>query len=389
MKTITLVMDQYGNLNNGTTATALRFARILMEKGYEIRVLTSEDYEGEYGEKVYKVNQWKFPIFNAIVEAQGMKFAEPDDEIILKAIKGSDIVHIFLPFKLGCRVRQLCEENDIPHIAAFHCLPQNITYTCHVGKIGFINNIIYHYFRRFYNKVDMVHCPSNMTAEQLKKHKFISQTQVISNGVISVFHPQEVTRPEEYNDKIVIVAVGRYSGEKRQDLIIDGICKSKYHKDIVLFLCGKGPQRKKLERLSRKLDNKVVFKFCNQEELLEILNYADLYIHASDVEIEGISCIEAVACGCVPIISDAKLSAASQFALDDRSIFKAGSASSLASKIDYYIEHPEEKFALENEYAKLGETYEIHHCVDQMVELYERAIEYHNNKKVSGEAIQQ
>ena len=380
MKTVTLVMDQYGNVNNGTTATALRFARILMEKGFEVRVLTSVEYNGDYGEKVYKLNQWKLPIFNPLVESQGMAFADPNDDIILQAIKDSDVVHIFLPFKLGCRVRKLCEEHGIPHIAAFHCQPENITYTCHMGKFHLLNNIIYYYFRKFYNKIDMVHCPSEMIANQLKKHKYTSETDVISNGVIPEFHPIKVDRPEAFKDKIVLVSVGRYSGEKRQDIILDAIWKSKYHKDIVLILCGKGPRRRRLERQSSRLDNGVIFKFCNQDELLDILNYADLYIHASDAEIEGISCIEAIACGLVPIISDSKLSAANQFALDERSIFKAGSSSSLAKKIDYFIEHPEEKFALAKEYAKMGESYEIHHCVDQMVDLYEKAIEMQKNK---------
>lgn len=380
MKTITLVMDQYGNLNNGTTATAIRFAKILMEKGYEVRVLTCEDYKGDFGEKVYKLNQWKFPIFNPIVESQGMRFAQPDDDIILQAITGADVVHIFLPFRLGCRTRQLCEEKGIPHTAAFHCQPENITYTCHVGKLTFINNIIYHFFRKFYNKIDLVHCPSQMIANQLKAHKYTSETKVISNGVVENFHPMPVERPKELQDKIVIVSVGRYSGEKRQDVIINGICKSKYHKDIALVLCGKGPKRRKLERLSNRLDNKVIFKFCNQEELLKVLNYADLYVHASDAEIEGISCIEAVACGRVPIISDSKLSAASQFALDNRSIFKAGSSRSLAEKIDYFIEHPEEKFALQKQYSELGKQYEIHHCVEQMIGFYEKAIQLQNEK---------
>ncbi len=381
MKTITIVMDQYGNLNNGTTATAIRFARGLMEKGFKVRVLTCEDYKGDYGEEVYRVNQWKFPIFNPLVESQGMKFAAPDDEIILKAIDGADLVHILLPFKLGCRVRKLCEERNIPHISAFHCQPENITYTCHVGKLGFINNIIYYFFRKFYNKIDYIHCPSKMIEEQLKKHKYTSETVVISNGVIADFKPMKVERPEPYKDKIVIVSVGRYSGEKRQDVIINGIVKSKYHKDIVLILCGKGPRRRKLERMSNRLENKVEFKFCKQDELLEILNYADLYVHASDAEIEGISCIEAISCGLVPIISDSKLSAANQFALDERSLFKAGSAASLASKIDYFIEHPEEKFALSSKYAELGKEYEIHHCIDQMIELYEKAIKKQQEKQ--------
>jgi len=58
--------------------------------------------------------------------------------------------------------------------------------------------------------------------------------------------------------------------------------------------------------------------------------------------IEGISLIEAFACGLVPIISDSKQSAAAQFALGPQNLFKAGSPESLAEKIDYWLDHPEQ-----------------------------------------------
>ena len=70
------------------------------------------------------------------------------------------------------------------------------------------------------------------------------------------------------------------------------------------------------------------------------MNSCDLYIHASDAEIEGISCMEALACGLVPVISDSERSATNQYALDERSLFKAGDAGSLAEKIDYWVFQP-------------------------------------------------
>ena len=40
-----------------------------------------------------------------------------------------------------------------------------------------------------------------------------------------------------------------------------------------------------------------------RDELRRLINMCDLYVHASDAEIEGISCMEALACGLVPVIS--------------------------------------------------------------------------------------
>lgn len=80
--------------------------------------------------------------------------------------------------------------------------------------------------------------------------------------------------------------------------------------------------RKKLRRLGEKLPHKPVLKFYQKSELIGLMNRCDLYVHASDVEIEAISCIEAFSCGLVPVIADSRKSATPQFALDERSLLR-------------------------------------------------------------------
>lgn len=372
---ITIVMEQYGKLNNGTTATAMRLGHNLMARGHEVRVLTSSDYDGSAGEKIYKLNQYKVPVFNTLIEKQGMIFSQPDDEIINLAIKDSDLVHIILPFNLGRRVKALCKVQNIPYTTAFHCQPENISSSIYLGKLGFVNNFIYGYLGEFYDEDDVIHCPSNMIAEQLIKHKYKSEIKVISNGITNLFTMERKEKPEAFKDKIVLVSTGRYSSEKRQDLIMNAIMKSKYKKYIVLILCGKGPKHKKLMRRANRLENSTVFKFCSQEELKEIYNYADFYIHASDAEIEGLACMEAFACGLIPLISNSKKSATSQFALNENCIFKRGSSKDLARKLDYMIEHPEELKELRKQYAESAEKYRIDKCIDQIEEMFKERIE--------------
>lgn len=110
------------------------------------------------------------------------------------------------------------------------------------------------------------------------------------------------------------------------------------------------------------------------------MNSCDLYIHASDAEIEGISCMEALACGLVPVISDSERSATNQYALDERSLFKAGDAGSLAEKIDYWVSNPEERERMGKEYAHVGDGIRVSACVAQAEAMYRDAIqEYHDH----------
>ena len=83
--------------------------------------------------------------------------------------------------------------------------------------------------------------------------------------------------------------VGRLSGEKRQDLIIEAAKKSRYADKIQLVFAGTGPKEKEYRRLSAGLAHPPIMGFYGQEELLRLLNSCDLYVHASDAEIEGIS----------------------------------------------------------------------------------------------------
>ena len=100
----------------------------------------------------------------------------------------------------------------------------------------------------------------------------------------------------------------------------------------------------------------------------------DLYIHSADAEIEAISCIEAFACGIVPIIANSTKSATPQFALDERSLFEAGNSDDLAKKIDYWIENEIERKQMEIKYAEHAEDYRIEKSMKKIEGMFEDAI---------------
>ena len=76
--------------------------------------------------------------------------------------------------------------------------------------------------------------------------------------------------------------------------------------------------------------------FFSRQDLLNLLRCADLYCHPAEVEIESIACLEAIACGLVPVIANSPKSAAKSFALDEKSLFKNKDPEDMAAKIDYW-----------------------------------------------------
>ena len=106
--------------------------------------------------------------------------------------------------------------------------------------------------------------------------------------------------------------------------------------------------------MARKLPHPPIFGYYDKPSLIRLIHSCDLYVHASDIEIKGISCMEAFCAGLLPVISDSKKSASVQFALCDESLFCAGDAGELAERIDYWIEHEEERRAMGEAYARYG-----------------------------------
>lgn len=369
---ILFVIDQFDSANNGTTISARRFADALISRGNEVRVVSC----GKSGGNKYGVPEIHLlPLADRIVKSQGMQFAKPVPAQLKKALAWADVVHFFMPFPLSMKGLSLAEKMGIPHTAAFHVQPENITFTIGMGNSGLINDHIYNRFRdRFYNRFTHIHCPSNFIADELRKHGYCAKLHVISNGISPAFHYFKASKPKEYEGKYIIAMIGRYSAEKRQDVLIEAAKLSKYSDKIQLVLAGQGPQKSKLEKLGSCLANPPVMKFFSEEELHSLLSYADLYCHTSDAEIEAISCIEAFASGLVPVIANSCRSATPQFALDERSLFEAGNPRALAEKIDYWLENISEREKSEKLYAEAGKKYHLDHCAAKAEEMFKEAI---------------
>ena len=115
---ITIVADVLGQENNGTTITAKRLIKHLKERGHTVKVVSPLKTEEE---GYYTLPTRSFGPFNGYVAKNGVELAKPVDAILYEAIKGSDIVHIMLPFKTGIRARKIAKKLNIPVTSACHC----------------------------------------------------------------------------------------------------------------------------------------------------------------------------------------------------------------------------------------------------------------------------
>ena len=398
---ILFALDTYDTNNNGTSISAQRFANELERRGHEVRILCADPKEtDEKGVALpvevtgkYIVPEFIIPLFNPLIKKHGFTFGDARSKsrpVIREAVEWADVVHSFLPFPLDIVASNYAAKIGKPNTGAFHVQPENITSSVGCGKVQWVQNMLYRLFRNtFYYKYRHIHVPSAFMGRMLEERDYKAKIHVISNGIQDAFmeageNKIDNGRPPklpEYQDKIVIMMVGRLAKEKRQDVIIDAVNHSKYADKIQLVFAGKGPQYEKYVKLGEKLANPPQFLYVKQDELIKLLLQCDLYVHASDMESEAISCIEAFATGLVPVIANSELSATPQFALDERSLFQPGNPKDLARAIDYWLDNPKERENMEKTYVKAAKKYSLSISVRKFEEMLNEEVEDQKPKK--------
>jgi glycosyltransferase involved in cell wall biosynthesis len=374
---ILLVIDTYDTTNNGTSISAQRFASVLRQHGNEVKVLTT----GDPAPDKFVLKEFKVPLFNDLIHSHGFQFSKVDTDIIREAVEWADVVHCMMPFALETATKLIADRLHKPSTAAFHIQPENMTSSVGLGKVDWVNKSFYDLFNTtLYQHFTHIHVPSQFMADELVKHGYKAKIHVISNGIDPAFVYTKCPKDPQFEGKILIVMVGRLSREKRQDVIIDAVPLSKYADRIQLVFAGKGPLYDEYVKQGKSLANPPQFVFLSKEELIHLLAQTDLYIHASDMESEAISCIEAFATGLVPVIANSEVSATPQFALDGRSLFAPGRPKDLARAIDWWLDHPEEKAKMEHEYAEFAKRYNIDESVRQCEQMFREAIEENTSK---------
>lgn len=379
---IAVVCDVLGEENNGTSVAAMNLIRFLKSRGHEVRVLCA-DKEREGQDGFYIVPQMSFgKLIDGYIKKVGVTLAKPDEETIKKVFEGCDAVHILVPLLLGIKAAKIASEMNLPITASFHMQAENFTSYFKVNGIKIANTMVYDYiYEHVYKFVDAVHYPTEFIKNAFESSiKRSTPAYVISNGVHDYVKRRFVEKPTEYKDKIVLLTTGRYSKEKSQDTLIKAIKYSKYKDKIQLILGGQGLKEKKYKRLAKNLPVQPVFKLFSRNEIIDVLNYCDMYVHPAIIELEGIACIEAIACGKLTIVSDSKLSATKGFAVDERCVFKHKKPKDLARAIDFWIDNPIEREKVADKYYNSGAGFDQNKCMLLMEKMIKDAIVSHTAK---------
>ena len=267
--TVVIICDVLGKANNGTTIAAMNLINALKKRGHTVRVVCPDvDRQGEPG--WYVVPFYNFGPLRRYMEKNGVAPAKLDRDILEAAIEGADIIHVMLPFALGKAAARYAATHRIPLTAGFHCQAENITSHLFLQNVPVVNRLTYHILnRRLYRFCDCIHYPTQFICDVFEKTVGPTPHRVISNGASQAFSPGPVPSGDR---TFTVLYIGRYSREKRHDVLIDAIALSRHKNDIRLIFAGPGPLKKKIIRraIKRKIPLPIMC-FYDREELIDVI----------------------------------------------------------------------------------------------------------------------
>lgn len=317
---IGLFTDTYPPYINGVSTSVFMLKKALEKKGHQVYVVTVNDnslkYQFEENKKVIRIPGLPTGIYD-------YRFSRIYPVKIVKIIKKwkLDVIHSHTEFGIGIFARLLAKQFNIPLVHTYHTMYEDYIHYITKGYFDRSSKKIVEYLTLFYcdKTAKELIVPTEKTYHLFKdKYHVNKNIHIVPTGIeVERFYKEniDVKKVEELRKKykvtpndFVLLFVGRLAKEKNVEFLID------VHRDLVkknksmkLIIVGDGPGRDDYEQLARKyktIDQVIFTGKVPWEEVPNFYQLANLFVTASTSETQGLTVVEAMAAGIVPICVD-------------------------------------------------------------------------------------
>ncbi|WP_338080939.1 glycosyltransferase [Cryobacterium roopkundense] len=376
---VLIAADTFAPDVNGAAKFAERLAAGLVSRGHEVQVMApsasrkygtwTEMHEGQ-PMTVHRLHSWRW------YPHDWLRFALPwlvrrDSRRILDTFR-PDVVHFQSHINVGRGVTIEAEKRGMRIIGTNHFMPENMVKFSLV-PVGFQDRVIkaaWRAARRTFGRAEAVTTPTRRAAQFLEKYTGLTGVHAISCGIDAEnYSPNFEPRAENR-----ILFVGRVTGEKQIDVLLQAAALLKPDLNAQIEIVGGGDQRRNLEHLSETLGlrSRITFTgYVTDEELRSAYSRATLFAMPSIAELQSIATMEAMASGLPVVAADAM--ALPHLVHDEQNgfLFKPGNAQDLADKITRVLElSPDSLEELKRESLKLIVAHDIRRTLNTFECLY-------------------
>lgn len=364
---IAYAIDTFDGVKTGGVISARRFVAALRERHDVTVIAGGPSSEGQVG-----LPRFTIPPFGRVMREMGFIFAWPTRSILEPVLRRADVLHVQFPFWLGIRAATLARRLGTPVVAASHLQPENMFHNIGIHSEWLVDRTWRFFISALYGRADYLVSPTAFGLRELQQRGLTVPADVVSNGIPTQFRPGPAAHEARPDNRFVVLGVSRLAKEKRIDVTIEAVRRSRHADRIQLVLYGHGPEEEKLRRLSATLPVPAEIRVIDEADMPSAMRAADLLVHASEIEIEGMAVLEALGVGLPTLVADAPLSAASRLAISDDFRFPPGDVDQLARRIDHLFEHPEALAAARQANLAAAEGLRLEASIARMEAIYER-----------------
>jgi 1,2-diacylglycerol 3-alpha-glucosyltransferase len=258
---IAYVADTFGDVKAGGVVSAVRFVAALRQRHEALVVTAGPEERGPYSVPGFQAGR--------VMDAMGFILALPRRRVLEAAFARADVVHVQFPLWLGARSVKLAHRAGVPVVAAHHVQPENMFPSLGVHSRALCDLTYRVFLRTVYQLADALVCPSEASLAELRRRGLTAPAEVISNGIAPEFRPAAARRSPQRGGRVLLLAVGRLAREKRHDVIVEGLRRSRHAGRLQLIVTGRGPEEARVRRLVRTLSppGEVIFA-ADEEQIL-------------------------------------------------------------------------------------------------------------------------
>lgn len=377
--TILMGCDTFPPDVNGAARFAERLAAGLVERGHDMHIVAPaasrrhgtwiEEHEGQKM-TAHRLRSWRW------YPHDWLRFALPwmskaNARRVLDEVK-PDVVHFQSHIVIGRGLAYEAQKRGIRIIATNHVMPENIIEFTRLPKF------LHHAFvtsawrdaRKSFDRAEAITTPTRRAAEFLEKATGLRGVHAISCGIEAHNYTPDFS-PRTGNR---ILFVGRVTGEKQIDVLLNAIKLLPASLDAQLEIVGGGDQFKNLQVLAETLgiaDRVKFLGYVTDEELRQAYTRATVFAMPSIAELQSIATMEAMASGLPVVAADAMALPHLVHDGENGHLFRPGDAKDLADKLESVLTLPQEELdVLKNASLRIVATHDIQTTISTFESLY-------------------
>ncbi|MCA1595369.1 MAG: glycosyltransferase [Chloroflexi bacterium] len=223
-----------------------------------------------------------------------------------------DVVHFHHPFPLSAATVMATRRRGVPLVATNHTVPQctlwgirgsPLVYASAAAAFG-------RWLTMLMRQCDAAATPTDTAAELLREAGFSGNIRTISNGIdTSRFSPGPASLSLRtalgLNGNPIVLYTGRLDAEKEMGVWLRAAALVDRAVPVQFVVGGTGADRERIESLAAELglgDRVRFIGYVSDNQLPDLYRLASVYFITSQVELQSISTLEAVACG-IPVVA--------------------------------------------------------------------------------------